>query len=112
MSGSSEDFKEKRRAERFPVNVDSKCDFASPVLEDFGPVKVKNLSTDGIGFFTTHNLSPGLLMAINLENPEKKFTKTFLIRVIHCNAQTGGNFLVGASFNVPLTYEELCILVM
>lgn len=107
-----EEFTEKRRSERFPVNVDSKCDFASPVLEDFGPVKVKNLSTDGIGLFTGHYLEPGFLMAVNLVNLDKKFSKTFLVRVVHCTAQTGGNFLVGGTFNVPLTYEELCILVM
>ena len=107
-----EDFTEKRQAQRFPVSSDTACDFTSPVLEDFGPVKIKNLSTEGIGLFTTEYLPTGMLLAINLVNHGKSFSKTFLVRVAHCTPQPGGSFLVGGRFNNPLTYEELCILVM
>ena len=57
------DYKDKRASERFSINAQSSCDFASPVLEDFGPVKVKNVSTDGIGFITSERVGPGLLLA-------------------------------------------------
>jgi hypothetical protein len=40
---------EQRKAERFAVNADVACSFASPVLEDFGPVKIKNISMVGVG---------------------------------------------------------------
>ena len=106
------DYEEKRAAERFPVNPPSTCDFASPVLEDFGPVKIRNVSTDGIGLTISQQVAPGMLMAINLKNPAKKFSKTMLARVIHVTPQPGGSFLVGCSFLTPLSYEELCLLVM
>ena len=105
-------YEEKRAAERFPVNPQSTCDFASPVLEDFGPAKIRNVSTDGIGLTISQQVASGMLMAINLKNPAKKFSKTMLVRVIHVTPQPGGTFIMGGSFVTPLSYEELCLLVM
>ena len=42
---------DRRASERFPVNADTSCSFVSPVVEDFGPVKLQNLSMEGIGLF-------------------------------------------------------------
>lgn len=106
------EFQEKRAAERFAVNPPSTCNFASPVLEDFGPVKIRNVSTDGIGLTISQEVAPGMLMAINLVNPAKKFSKTMLARVVHVTPQPGGTFLMGGNFLTPLSYEELCLLVM
>jgi PilZ domain len=104
--------KELRAAERLSVNANSTCNFASPVLEDFGPVKILNISTNGIGFVTTEQVHPDLLFAIRLVNPAKKFSRIMLVRVVHVTPQTGGTFMVGGQFETPLSYEELCILVM
>ena len=103
---------EQRAEERFPANANSACSFASPVVEDFGPVRLKNLSLKGIGLITSRKVEPGSLLAIKLVNPHKKFTKTALVRVAHATPQIGGTFLVGGDWETPLTYEELCILVM
>jgi hypothetical protein len=82
------------------------------VLEDFPPVKLKNISKQGIGLIASQSLSPGLLLTVTLVNPAKSFTKNVMVRVAHCTAQPGGAFLVGGVLDVPLTYEELCIFVM
>jgi hypothetical protein len=101
-----------RAEERFPVNANSSCAFASPVLEDFGPVRIVNVSGAGVALITTEQVHPGLLLAIKLVNPSKKFVRMTLVRVIHVTSQAGGSYLVGGQFEIPLTYEELCILVM
>lgn len=106
------DFKDQRAAERFSVSPNSVCEFVSPVLEDFGPARLFNISTDGVGLITTEPLSPGLLLAIKVVNASKKFSRTMLVRVAHCTAQAGGTYLIGGSFDAPLTYEELCTLVL
>ena len=103
---------DKRQSERIAVNATSRCDFASPVLEDFGPVKIQNVSLEGIGLIVSHNLTPGLLLTINLINPEKKFSKTMLARIVHSTPHSTGAFLIGCKFNVPLLYEEFSALVM
>ena len=103
---------EKREAERFPVSSSTACAFVSPVLVDFGPIKIRNVSTHGIGMITSYPMQLGLLLAIKLVNPAKNFTKTMLVRVAHVTPQAGGTHLVGGSLDTPLTYEELCMLVM
>ena len=103
---------EKREAERFTVSSSTDCTFVSPVLEDFGPIKIKNISTHGIGMITSYPLQMGLLLAVKLVNPAKNFSKTMLVRVAHVTPQAGGVLLVGGTLETPLTYEELCMLVM
>ena len=103
---------DKRVAQRFPVNSNVTCSFASPVLEDFGPVKIKNLSTHGVGLIAPETLAVGMLLVVKLVNPAKKFSKTALIRVVHVTPQSGGMCLVGGNLDTPLTYEELCVFVM
>src|SRR5947209_6489933 len=107
-----DDYEEKRTAERFPVSPNVTCSFASPVLEDFGPVKIKNISTSGVGLIVSQVLAPGMLLAIKLVNPAKNFAKTALVRVIHVTQQAGDTYLVGGNLDTLLTYEELCHLVM
>jgi hypothetical protein len=53
-----------------------------------------------------------MLLVIKLVNSDKKFTKTMLVRVVHATPQASGTFLVGGTLETPLTYEELCALVM
>jgi len=103
---------EKRVAERFPVNPGSACVFASPVLEDFGPVKLVNVSLNGVGFISMEKLHDNLMMAIKLENSTKKFAKTMLVRIVHVTPQASGTYLVGGVFDTALTYDELCNFVL
>ena len=99
---------EQRSAERYRVNANTACDFASPVLEDFGPIRVLNISTTGVGFVAPEQVQPDLLFAIRLVNPAKKFAKIMLVRVVHVTEQVGGTYLVGGQFESPLSYAKSC----
>ena len=102
---------DRRAQERFQVNTDTSCSFVSPVVEDFGPARIKNISMDGIGLLMTRKVEVGALVAVTLANPAKNFVKTVLVRVAHATPQPGG-CLVGGTFDVPLTYQELTTLVL
>jgi hypothetical protein len=54
----------------------------------------------------------GSLLAVGLSNVSKGYSKTVLVRVAHVTPQVGGTFLVGGTFEKPLTYEEFRTLVM
>lgn len=103
---------DRRKEERYatPNHVD--CTFASPVLEDFGKVKITSISRSGIGLHTTDEVAEGMLLAVKLENATKNFTKTLLVRVVHVTPRAGGSFLIGGTLDTPLTYEELCAFIM
>ncbi len=102
---------DRRKSERFPVNAATTCPFLSPVVENFGPIKIKNISTDGIGLITARRLEVGTLLVVTLANPSKNFSKNIMVRVAHVTAEHA-SFLVGGSFTTPLTYEELSTFVL
>ena len=102
---------DRRTQERFQVNTDTSCSFVSPVIEDFGPAKIKNISMDGIGLLMTRKVEVGALVAVTLANPAKNFVKTVLVRVAHATPQPGG-CLIGGTFSAPLSYQELSTMVM
>lgn len=102
---------DRRQAERFPVNIDSSCPFLSPVVEDFGPVRIRDISMSGIGLLLRTQVEPGTLLAVTLSNPARNFTKTVLVRVTH-STPLSGQYLVGGTFTVPLAYQEMTTLVL
>lgn len=103
---------DRRAAERFPVNQDTRCTFAAPLGTELGPTRVQNVSTDGIGLLVTQRVEVGTQLAICVTTGNKGFSRTLLIQVAHVTQQAGGSYLVGGSFTTPLTYEELTALVM
>ena len=104
------DYKEQREEERFPVGPHVVCSFASPVLEDFGPVRIKSISTHGVGMIAPATLAENMLLVVKLVNPTKKLSKTALVRVAHVAPHAAGTCLVGGNLDTLLTYEELCSL--
>lgn len=102
---------DRRASERLPAGADAACSFVSPVVEDFGPARIKNVSLEGIGLIVTRKVESGALLALTLANAARGFSKTVLVRVMHVTPQPGG-FLVGGSFSAPLTYQELTTLVL
>jgi hypothetical protein len=105
------DPRERRASERFPVNQDTVCDFVSPVVENFGAARIKNISNEGIGVIVSKKVDAGTLLAVNLVNRARTFNKTVIVRVAHVTP-AGGGFLIGGTFQTPLTYEELRTMVM
>ena len=102
---------DRRAAERFPVNAGTSCPLVSPVLEDFGPVRIKDISAAGVGLLVPERLEPGMLLAVTLSNPGRSFHKTVMVRVTHVSP-AHGLFLVGGTFDVPLRYDEWTALVL
>jgi len=93
------------------VNSETACTFVSPVLQDFGPGRIQNISMDGIGLLLTSRVEPGTMLAVTLVNAARGINKTVLVKIAHATAQPGG-CLVGGTFSPPLTYQELTALVM
>ena len=102
---------DRRAAERYPVNADTSCPFLSPVVEEFGSVRIRDVSMQGIGLLVSRRVEQGGLLTLVLENRSRGFSKTVLVRVIHVTSM-GTGYLVGGSFVTPLTYQEMSTLVL
>lgn len=107
-----EDPSDRRQSERFPVTADTTCHFAGQVAEDLGSVRIKNVSMEGIGLVVGKSVKPGAVLVVGITNKAKSFNRVMLVRVVHVTAQVGGTFLVGGTFETPLTYQDLTTLVM
>jgi hypothetical protein len=102
---------DRRASERMPVSADTSCTFAGAVTENFGAVKIQNISLDGIGLLTSSPVEVGALLVVTLVNKSKSFAKNLLVRVAHVTQQRGGH-LIGGTLDTPLTYQEMTTLVM
>jgi hypothetical protein len=102
---------DRRASDRMPVNAGTSCTFVSPVVEDFGAAKIRDITLDGVGLILSRKVEAGSMLAVSLANPTHAFAKTVVVRVAHVTAVPGG-FLVGGNFTPPLTYQELTSLVM
>jgi hypothetical protein len=102
---------DRRAAERLAVTSEASCTFAARLIEDLGPVKLVNVSLEGVGLLTSRRIEPGTKLAITLANAAKGFSKTVVVQVAHSTPQLGSH-LIGGTFEVPLTYAEMSVLVL
>jgi hypothetical protein len=102
---------DRRAAERMPVVGGTACPFAGRVIDDIGPVKIQDVSLEGVGLILVRRVEVGALLSVGIANPARGIDKTYLVRVAHVTPVPGG-FHVGGTFAAPLTYQELTSLVM
>jgi hypothetical protein len=103
---------DRRMAVRYEVNSNVSCPFVLPIVQDLGEAHIKDVSTDGVGFWMSQKLEPGTLVAIGLSNPALNFLRTMVIQIVHATKHQGGGYIIGGIFLTPLTYEELRSLLM
>src|SRR5688572_8535151 len=101
----------RRKSERIPVTEVTKCEFAAKIGEELPAVRIRDVSMEGIGVILTESMNVGETLTLRIENKQKSFSKLVLVRVAHATP-LGGSFLIGGTFDVPLTYQELTCLVM
>jgi hypothetical protein len=102
---------DRRASERMPVVGGTACTFAGRVVEDVGPVKIQDVSLDGVGLILVRRVEVGTLLCVTVSLPARGVEKLLLVRVAHVTPAVGG-FLVGGAFVTPLTYQEMTTLVM
>ena len=102
---------DRRAVERIAVTSGTSCSFISPVVEDFGAARIRDISLNGIGLVVARKLEVGTLLVIELVNQDHGFSRTMMVRVAHVTVVNGG-FLIGGEFTTPLTYQEFTTFVM
>jgi hypothetical protein len=102
---------DRRASERIPVSAGSTCLVAGRIVDDVGPVKIRDVSLDGIGLVLSKTIQAGTVLLINLANKSKNYSRLMKVKIVHVTPINGG-FLAGGSFAEPLSYQEFTMLVM
>ena len=98
---------------RFPRNEPMWCDPVKPsakqVLDTAFMGRVRDISRIGIGLILRKPFEPGTMLMIELpESP--KLLRQLLVRVVHATPNKNGRWIIGCTFDCPLSPEEMRIL--
>jgi len=98
---------ERRRAPRFPADLETNC---RPALARDGvswPGRVLDISQNGIALVMSRRFEPGSLLTMDLEDHERTVSRSVFARVIHVRALDAGGWRHGCAFTSALSDDEL-----
>ncbi len=101
---------ERRGAARHLADLRVTCYPAAGGLGAGRVVRVRNVSRTGIGLVVDRHWGPGTALSLGLPLEQGAAPRTCRARVVHATAQPGGCFLVGCTFEAPLTDQEVQVL--
>jgi hypothetical protein len=96
---------ERRAAPRHPSTQRITCYPAGGGLHERRPARVRNVSRSGIGLVVDRHWPPST--ALLLELPGEEGVRVARARVVHATSLPGGTFLVGCTFDAPLSDADL-----
>src|SRR5262245_43968556 len=101
---------ERRVRVRHPVSPETAGRFGAFRRQGAVSAQVVNVSTDGLGLLLGYGLPPGTSLVIEFRVPGEADAPALLARVAHATAQGDGTWLIGCAFDLPLTDDELRVL--
>jgi hypothetical protein len=98
---------ERRTAERYPCNLETRCE---PIARSSGgswPACVTDISTGGIGMVLERRFERNAVLSLRLESPDGDFARTLFVRVVYSVREADGRWRMGCVFASELLEEEL-----
>jgi len=98
---------ERRAWVRYPRKLVTMWQLLDPVGEEHWTALVKDLSLNGVGLVVNRSFPLATVLTVRLRNSTCTYERSALVRVRHCTAQPDGDWLVGCSFVVRISADEL-----
>jgi len=98
--------KDRRRAPRFTANRIATC---SPLgeRETVLPVRVRDVSANGIGLLSTRRFERGTMLLLQIEEDGDSLPPLIIGRVMHVSAQADGHWLVGCALTRAFAQSDV-----
>jgi hypothetical protein len=77
------------------------------VGEEHWTAEVQDLSLNGVGLVINRSFPPATVLTVRLRNSTCTYERSALVRVQHCTAHPDGDWLVGCTFVVKISADEL-----
>jgi len=98
---------ERRTSIRYLCGLVTTCSLSASMEGGAIQARIRNISAGGISLIVNRSLEPETVVQVRLANRAKMFSCTLPIRIIYAVEHPGGECILGASFDRPLTQEEL-----
>jgi len=92
---------------RFTCNLQVTCGPADEDPEILWPAKVVNVSQGGVGLLLSRRFQPDTILQVEVQIPNKGFSRPLLVQVKHVTGHEHGGWLVGCQFTQPLEEDEV-----
>lgn len=92
---------------RFTCDLEVAC---APTEEDpeiLWPARVVNVSQGGVGLLLSRRFEPDTLLQVEVQIPQKGFSRPMIVQVKHVTGHNYGGWLMGCSFTQPLDEDEV-----
>jgi hypothetical protein len=98
---------ERRRAPRYPSDLEITCQAIAARDGMSWPARVKDISKLGIGLLVGRRFERGTLLSMDLENREQGISRTVMARVIYATLCDDGRWQLGCVLSRELADEDL-----
>lgn len=98
---------DRRRATRYPCNLETANHLIAQLEGDVWPARVRNVSVTGISLVLARRVEPETVVNLELFNKVHHFYCKLPLRVVYILERADGTFMLGGAFSRDLTNEEL-----
>jgi hypothetical protein len=98
---------ERRAWVRYPRKLVTMWQLLGTGGEEHWTAMVRDLSQNGVGLVINRSFPPATVLTVRLRNSTRTYERSALVRVQHCTAQPAGDWLVGCTFVVKISADEL-----
>lgn len=99
--------RDRRAWVRFTCDLQVACVPADEDPEILWPARVVNVSQGGVGLLLSRRFEPETLLQVEVQIPEKGFSRPMIVQVKHVTGHDYGGWLMGCSFTQPLDEDEV-----
>jgi PilZ domain-containing protein len=100
--------RERRDEKRAICQLEGQCrPMDSLQLSAAWPVSIRDMSRSGFQLLLSRRFEPGTLLVVDVHDAEGQATRMLLARVVRVSSLAKGRWVLGCTFTVPLTPEDL-----
>ncbi len=100
--------RERRDEKRTACQLEGQCrPMDSLQLSAAWPVTIRDVSAGGFQLLLSRRFEPGTLLVVDVHDGQGQATRMLLARVVRVTSLAKGRWILGCTFTVPLTPEDL-----
>ena len=100
--------RERRDIKRTACQLECQCrPMESHQLPAAWPATIRDISSGGFQLLLSRRFEPGTLLVVDVQDGQGQATRMLLARVVRVTSLARGRWILGCTFSVPLTPDDL-----